>query len=71
MENIIFMKKALEILEELDNNKRSTEYNKIITKIKYYLYENCNHNVIKDLIDIDPDTTREITYCEFCSTTFS
>lgn len=29
----------------------------------------CNHNFITDTIDIDPDTSKQITYCTICEYT--
>ena len=29
----------------------------------------CNHQFIKDLIDINPDFSKEITYCTLCGYT--
>ena len=32
-------------------------------------FNSCNHIFIKDLIDITPDYSKEITYCEICEFT--
>jgi hypothetical protein len=29
----------------------------------------CNHQFVKDLIDINPDYSKEITYCTLCGYT--
>ena len=31
---------------------------------------NCSHIIIEDTIDIDPDTSQQIFYCEICFATF-
>ena len=31
----------------------------------------CDHNIITDSIDIDPDKSMTIKYCEYCKQTFS
>jgi len=30
----------------------------------------CSHTIIEDTIDIDPDTSKQIFYCETCFETF-
>ena len=30
----------------------------------------CSHTIIEDTIDIDPDTSKQIFYCEICFATF-
>ena len=35
-----------------------------------YIEENCDHVLVHDLIDIDPDRSKSICYCEKCMTTF-
>jgi hypothetical protein len=32
-----------------------------------YIWENCEHNFIIDLIDITPDSSKTIKYCEICN----
>ena len=50
---------------------------KQVEEIKYYLQEinkkiicNCNHQVVEDLIDVDPDNSKIIRYCKICEKTF-
>jgi len=50
---------------------RDPEYTKICTAIEQYLKTNCEHEVVTDLIDIDPDRSKTITYCTKCMITFS
>jgi hypothetical protein len=28
--------------------------------------EQCSHHIIEDYIDIDPDRSKQVFYCEFC-----
>jgi len=37
--------------------------------VKKYLHKNCKHNIVHDLIDIDPDRSQEISYCTICEST--
>lgn len=30
----------------------------------------CSHHIVDDYIDIDPDKSQQIFYCELCQTTF-
>ena len=52
--DIIFLKSQLETKQHLLN------------EINERIEENCNHNWITDLIDIDPDRSKTIIYCEYC-----
>lgn len=40
-----------------------TEFN---DKLANELYQNCSHNFVSDMVDIDPDTSAEIVYCDKC-----
>jgi hypothetical protein len=42
---------------------------KEILTLKLDYQNNCNHNFIKDLVDIDPDRSCEIEYCIICEFT--
>lgn len=39
----------------------------ISNDIKTYLNENCKHNWTTDYIDIDPEKTIQIEYCDICN----
>jgi hypothetical protein len=49
---------------------RSVEFTVIADLVDKYLIDNCNHNIIEDLIDIDPDRSKVIKYCNLCYKTF-
>jgi len=52
--DVIFLQSQLETKKHL------------LKEINKRIEENCNHNWITDLIDIDPDTSKTIIYCEHC-----
>ena len=35
----------------------------------HYLHKHCKHNVVNDLIDVDPDRSMAISYCTICEST--
>jgi len=35
-------------------------------KVANELYQNCSHDFVNDMVDIDPDRSEEITYCSKC-----
>lgn len=41
----------------------------LIKHVEYHIKNKCNHEWIKDLIDIDPDRSKEICYCVKCEIT--
>lgn len=45
-------------------------YKKKIKTICNVLKSKCNHNLVNDSIDISPDESQTIIYCEKCETTF-
>jgi len=48
------------------NNPTNKEKKTPLVKIE----EECEHKVVQDLIDIDPDRSVTIFYCEHCFKTF-
>lgn len=46
------------------------KYNEILQTIEEYINAHCQHVKVDDLIDIDPDRSKSITYCEVCYKTF-
>ena len=45
---------------------RAVAYQKILKSVNEYLHLHCNHNYVVDSIDIDPDRSQTIRYCEKC-----
>jgi hypothetical protein len=64
------MESAKHILNNISNDKQNPDYKNIIHLIEKYLIDHCNHNIIEDLIDIDPDRSKMIKYCTLCYKTF-
>jgi Ser-tRNA(Ala) deacylase AlaX len=69
----------LEQLEQLDelkldvskyNFKDILDLHKIDQDIYCILKQNCNHKWIQDFIDITPDKSKYICYCEYCEICF-
>lgn len=67
----IAIKDALKCLETVDIQERSTSYNILLNNAKHILFENCMHEVNTDFIDINPDKSIAITYCNHCELTFT
>jgi hypothetical protein len=76
--NIIHFKAALESsFFYLDNdsikfsNEKFKDYCRIIQEMNNYLKKYCNHKIIDDWIDTDPDNGgQNIKYCTKCFMTF-
>ena len=56
------------LLEE--NDTSDPEYKEILNYVEKYIKTHCKHEIIDDLIDIDPDRSKTIFYCKHCETTF-
>ena len=70
IQNLISLKRSLE------NDIQGMEYTLEIrkTEVKFLtelLKEHCNHEWVNDMIDIDPDTSMHISYCEKCESQFT
>ena len=57
-------------LQNIDEECRDSKYNEILQFIEEYIDAHCVHEIVHDLIDIDPDRSKSITYCEVCGKTF-
>jgi hypothetical protein len=64
--NIIFQVKK--ILQQLIDEVASNEYKTEVAED--YVDKNCLHNIVMDSIDIDPERSQIIYYCEKCEKTF-
>ncbi len=57
------------ILETIDTNNFIV--NRIYKDVKTYIEVNCDHSVIDDYVDLDPDNGgKPIKYCEYCYKSF-
>lgn len=66
-EDILHMAEAKIHIERLPSNKRTPEYNAIISSINHYLKQFCEHTeIIEDYIDISEEQTQQIKYCNHC-----
>jgi len=45
---------------------RAVAYQKILKQVNEYLHLHCKHSYVTDSIDIDPDRSETIRYCEKC-----
>lgn len=67
------METAKQVLNSIPNDKQNSDYKNIIQLIEKYLIQHsddCHHNIIEDLIDIDPDRSKMVKYCNICYKTF-
>uniref|UniRef100_A0A6C0JX25 Uncharacterized protein n=1 Tax=viral metagenome TaxID=1070528 RepID=A0A6C0JX25_9ZZZZ len=56
-------------MEMMPITMQTPEYFDILKRVTKYLHKNCKHNIITDLIDIDPDRSKVISYCTICGNT--
>ena len=68
--DILHLAEAKIHIERLSISHRSIEYQQIVQAINKYLEQKCEHKeIIEDYIDIDPENTQEIKYCNHCGLT--
>lgn len=69
----VAMENAKRCLTTIVKDKQNADYKNIIQLIEKYLIQHsddCDHNIIEDLIDIDPDRSKMVKYCNLCYKTF-
>lgn len=50
---------------------QSDDYNKIVKMLNHFLLKHCQHEIVHDSIDIDPDRSAQISYCVKCNLTIN
>jgi len=65
------METARRYLNAVPNSSQDEEFKEILCLVEKYLNTHCNHNIIEDLIDIDPDRSKMVKYCNLCYKTFN
>lgn len=50
--------------------ERDEEFEKLLSKMEKYCKKNCKHQIVYDEIDVDPERSASIKYCENCYLTF-
>jgi hypothetical protein len=70
-EDIFIVREMLSILEYYKNlNPNKENYKNVLNNCRDYLKKNCCHVLVNDLIDIDPDKSEFIRYCNICKVRF-
>lgn len=59
------------ICQRIPENLQSVEFKNIVNIINNFLLNHCEHDIVNDSIDIDPDKSESISYCIKCNITFS
>lgn len=70
-EDIRLISNALNTLDVLPNKDRKKMYIEIVNLMNCYINTYCKHHIVEDLIDINPDCSRTIRYCEHCMKDFT
>ena len=65
-ESVEIMVRAQNYLDGLPKNLQNPEYVKIVELVNAYIETNCKHRIVQDSIDLGPDSSRTIYYCETC-----
>lgn len=68
IERMIIIRNLLQ--RELPEKNEYSFFLDIVEKVQQYIEVYCQHTIIEDLIDVDPDRSKTIYYCTKCETTF-
>ena len=66
---VYVMLKVLSEMQMIPITIQTPEYFDILKRVTKYLHKHCKHDVVEDLIDIDPDRSKNISYCTICGNT--
>jgi hypothetical protein len=69
-EEVQLMIRAKNMCQHIPTDLRSKEYQEILMKINDFLLKHCQHEIVNDSIDINPDKSMDICYCVKCEITF-
>ena len=69
-EDVKSLIRSKNVLERHSERMNASDHQAIMDFINEYLLKYCNHNKIHDLIDITPDKSMNIIYCDKCYCTF-
>jgi hypothetical protein len=66
IENIIQCKYSCDNIPE---KLQSDDYQRIVKMFNLFLLKHCQHEIVHDTIDIDPERSEQISYCVKCNLT--
>jgi hypothetical protein len=69
--DLINIKDKLENFITVNDNEDDNEIIEIYKLIEFYIDKNCTHNIVTDYIDITPEYSKQIDYCDICMKTFN
>lgn len=64
------LEQCIKIKNIIENNPKTKNTKNIYTHVCSVLFEECNHHLVYDNIDIDIDKSMDICYCSKCFLTF-
>jgi hypothetical protein len=68
--HIEVMSRALSYLNGLPSSMQNTEFSDIVKRMTDYLNRYCKHSIVEDDVDLTPESSKRIYYCELCMQTF-
>jgi hypothetical protein len=57
-------------MQRIPPKDHTPEYAAIYQSVQSYIRNHCNHRIIEDMVDIHPECSQTIYYCEYCESTF-
>jgi len=69
MDELALLVNAKFSLQSIPKECRSDDFQNILDEITVYIEKHCKHQWVNDLIDVDPDRSKSICYCDYCFTT--
>ncbi len=70
-EDIVIVREIVSILQQSQSlNTDEENYQNVLDHCREYLKTHCSHRIVTDDIDIDPDKSQRVRYCDECYVTF-
>jgi hypothetical protein len=65
------MARLRDLIHETPNEYKHTHLREIENNLLEYIHEFCVHSIVQDSIDVSPEKSQTIYYCEICETDFT
>lgn len=67
---VAVMSRVNALLSSIPKSSQNPDYKKIRCCVSDYLVKHCNHKIVRDYVDVDPERSWVVFYCIHCEMTF-
>jgi hypothetical protein len=70
-DTVRIMTRVNRLLSTVPKLLQNEDYKKIHKSVCEYLGKHCDHKIVRDYVDVDPERSWVVFYCIHCEATFS